>query len=73
MERCYLAWISGRAFLRLDAVSFHWRCPGRKRQRPDDGEGAPDRPDFASLNGAPECKTLWKITLLMVLVVATLL
>ena len=24
---CYLACISGRAFLRVDALVFHWRCP----------------------------------------------
>ncbi len=24
---CYLACISGRADLRLDSITFHWRCP----------------------------------------------
>jgi len=24
---CYLAWISGKANLRVDSISFHWRCP----------------------------------------------
>lgn len=24
---CFLAWISGKANLRLDSVAFHWRCP----------------------------------------------
>lgn len=23
---CYLAWISGRSYLRLDSISFFWRC-----------------------------------------------
>jgi len=26
---CYLACISGRADLRLDSITFHWRCPKR--------------------------------------------
>ena len=29
---CYLAWISGYANFRLDAVRFHWRCPVTVRE-----------------------------------------
>ncbi|XP_059082356.1 uncharacterized protein LOC131879895 [Tigriopus californicus] len=25
-DDCFLAWISGRSHLRLDSISFHWRC-----------------------------------------------
>ncbi len=36
---CFLAYISGRAFLRLDAISFHWRCPRRDGgRRTGDGD-----------------------------------
>ena len=27
---CYLAYISGRAHLRLDQIIFHWSCPNIK-------------------------------------------
>ena len=31
---CYLAFVSGRADLRLDAVIFHWRCPSTAIEPP---------------------------------------
>jgi len=34
---CFLGWISGYANLRLDAISFHWRCPIINYDRPPDG------------------------------------
>ena len=29
-SQCYLAWISGQAHIRIDSISFHWRCPVRE-------------------------------------------
>ena len=53
-DGCYLAWISGRADLRLDAISFHWRCPPRerrKRKRKGEDGGSLESTDFESMNG----------------------
>lgn len=33
--QCYLGWISGYSNLRLDAISFHWRCPINTNRPPD--------------------------------------
>lgn len=35
-SECFLGWISGYSNLRLDAISFHWRCP-INYDRPPDG------------------------------------
>ncbi len=36
---CYLGWISGRSNVKLDNISFHWRCPvlvrRPEKQQPD--------------------------------------
>ena len=34
-SQCYLGWISGYSNLRLDAISFHWRCPINTDRPPD--------------------------------------
>lgn len=63
---CYLAWISGRANLRLDSITFHWRCPatdlfsqsaaekywpGREREDRDDEEAFAGRFVTGRANG----------------------
>ena len=70
-SECYLAWISGKANLRVDSISFHWRCPVRWHQdRPNQSilEDVLDQNDnnlISDEKSNGSCFTVASLTLLL--------